>query len=100
MIMKGKHIHARASRYVHEHALRLPELEPLLEMDEPKMWFAVPGMYGGFSYRLIGEGENTILIAESWARVVEGSEERHAITPFGSNLLDEGWMGGIQPVVE
>ena len=33
---------------IEEHGLRLPELEPLLELGRPKMWFAVPGMYGGF----------------------------------------------------
>lgn len=87
------HIRARADMLVIEHALRLPELEPLLELEVPKMWFAVPGMHGGFSYRLVGEGENAIVLAESWSRVVEGSEERHVITPFGSNQIDEGWMG-------
>src|SRR5262252_6456505 len=45
-------IRERADHLVHEHALRLPELEPLLELQKPKMWFPIPGMYGGFSYWL------------------------------------------------
>lgn len=49
-------IHGRAEREVHIHGLRLPELEPLLELARPHMWFAVPGMYGGFSYRLESSG--------------------------------------------
>jgi hypothetical protein len=37
---------------IEEFGLRLPELEILLEIEEPKMWFPVPGMYGGFCYWL------------------------------------------------
>jgi hypothetical protein len=40
----------RAAQLVFEEALRLPELEPLLELETPSVYFAVPGMYGGFSY--------------------------------------------------
>ena len=47
-------IRGRAQRLIEEHRLRLPELEPLLELDTPKMWFPIPGMCGGFSYRLEG----------------------------------------------
>lgn len=32
--------------------LRIPELTLLLKLEIPEMWFSVPGMYGGFSYRL------------------------------------------------
>jgi hypothetical protein len=56
------------------------------------MWFAVPGMYGGFSYRLETEGEESRLISESWCRVVGGSGERHEINAFGSRLVDEGFV--------
>jgi len=31
-------------------------LEVLLELDRPELWFAVPGMYGGFSIRLEAAG--------------------------------------------
>jgi hypothetical protein len=83
-------IRERADRLVQEHALRLPGLEPLLEMDRPKVWFAVPGMYGGFSYWLEQVGVEARLIAESWCRVAEGSGRRHEITSSGSKLLAEG----------
>lgn len=42
--------------------LRLPELEPLTEQEALSCWFPVPGMYGGFGYRLEGAG----LVVESW----------------------------------
>lgn len=85
-------IRGRAARLVEEHALRLPELEPLLELDRPQMWFAVPGMYGGFSYRLESVGVEAKLIAESWCRVVDGSGQRHEITSAGGRLVDEGFV--------
>jgi hypothetical protein len=52
-------------------ALRLPELEHLLEIGtgaEP-VWFAVPGMYGGFAYSLRTDGVEAALVSESWCRV-------------------------------
>jgi hypothetical protein len=85
-------IRGRAARLVEEHALRLPELEPLLEMVEQRIWFAVPGMYGGFGYRLERAGEEPLLVAESWSRVVGGSGQRHEITPSGSRLVAEGFV--------
>jgi hypothetical protein len=85
-------IRGRAARLVEEHALRLPELEPLLELDEPKTWFAVPGMYGGFGYRLERAGVEPLLVAESWCRVVEGSGQRHEVTSSGSKLVEEGFV--------
>lgn len=90
------HFHAvirgRAEELVKQHALRLPELEPLLELDDPKMWFPVPGMYGGFSYRLEGAGAGAKLVSESWCRVVGGSGQRHEITSSGSRLVEEGFV--------
>lgn len=72
--------------------LRLPELEPLLELDQPHMWFPVPGMYGGFSYRLEAVCVEAKLVSESWCRVVGGSGQRHEITSAGSQLVDEGFV--------
>ncbi len=90
------HFHAvirgRAERLVNEEGLRLPELEPLLELDTPEMWFPVPGMAGGFSYRLESEGVHARLVSESWCRVVDGSGQRHEITSQGSRLVDEGFV--------
>ena len=85
-------IRGRAERLVEEHGLRLPELEPLLELDTAEMWFAVPGMYGGFRYRLEAAGVRLKLLSDSWCRVVEGSGQRHEITPGGSQLVDEGFV--------
>jgi hypothetical protein len=92
-----QHFHAvirgRAAELVDEHRLRLPELGPLLELPErPPVWFAVPGMYGGFSYRLEQDGVEPLLVAESWNRCVEGSGERHEITSSGSRLVEEGFV--------
>jgi len=47
-------IEGRVAKLVDEHGLRLPELVVLTELDRPEAWFAVPGMYGGFTYRLAG----------------------------------------------
>ena len=85
-------IRSRAERLVEEHGLRLPELEPLLELDTPEMWFAVPGMYGGFRYRLEAGDVRLKLLSDSWCRVVDGSGQRHEITPRGSQLVDEGFV--------
>jgi len=74
-------------------SLRLPDLEVLLELEDPHMWFPVPGMYGGFNYRLAYNRDKSLrLISESWSRVVGGSGQRHEITPEGSELVDEGFV--------
>lgn len=78
-------------RLIEEHALRLPELESLLELDMPKMWFPVPGMYGGFSFQLVNFGVEAKLVSESWCRVVEGSGMRYEITSEGSILVEKGF---------
>ena len=85
-------IRGRIDRELPNHELRLPELEPLLELDRPQMWFPVPGMYGGFSYWLDSTGVDAKLIAESWNRVVGGSGQRHEITTEGSRLVEEGFV--------
>jgi hypothetical protein len=91
-----RHFHAvireRAAELVDRHGVPLPELAPLLESGEPKAWFPVPGMYGGFSYWLEGDGEQAKLITESWCRVVGGSGQRHEVTAGGFTLVDEGFV--------
>jgi hypothetical protein len=77
----------RIEREFQIYGLRLPELEPLLELDQPNMWFPIPGIYGGFSYWLEACGVEAKLISSSWFRVVGGMEQRHEITPLGSRLL-------------
>jgi hypothetical protein len=85
-------IRGRIDRQLPGHGLRLPELEPLLELERPHMWFPIQGMYGGFSYRLESTGVEAKLVSESWSRVVEGSGQRHEVTSEGSRLLDEGFV--------
>ena len=87
-------IRSRAERLIDEQKLRLPDLEPLLELGTPKTWFPVPGMYGGFHYRLELEagGVRPKLVSESWCRVVGGSGQRHEITRGGSQLVEEGFV--------
>jgi hypothetical protein len=90
------HFHAvilgRAAEQVRLAQLRLPELEPLLEFGPEKVWFAVPGMYGGFLYQLRSDGVEAVLMSESWCRVADGSGQRHAITSAGSQLVEEGFV--------
>ncbi|PPK65309.1 ankyrin repeat domain-containing protein [Actinokineospora auranticolor] len=87
----GGHLHdlirERADHLVREHRLRLPELEVLTELEKPDMFFPVPGMYGGFGYRLEGEG----LVVRSFCRVVGGSGQTHRITTAGCVLVEDGW---------
>ncbi|KER69915.1 hypothetical protein HR51_20920 [Burkholderia cepacia] len=75
-------------------ALRLPELEPLLELDAQaeSMWFGVPGMYGGFGYTLRADGAAAVLVSRSWSRVVGGSGQQHEITAHGCTLVEEGFV--------
>lgn len=85
-------IRERAGDLVDAYAVPLPFLARAPREDEPWAWFAVPGMYGGFRYRLVAEGEAPVLIAESWSRVVQGSGQRHEVTPAGYRLVDEGFV--------
>ncbi len=75
--------------------LRYPELEPLLELEEPQMWFAVPGMYGGFWYWLAADGDDPVLMSESSSRVVGGFGETYEVTIRGSALS----LGSDHPAV-
>ncbi len=90
------HFHAvvrgRARVLVEDQHLRLPQLELLLELNDPRMWFPVPGMYGGFSYWLEADGVQARLVAESWCRVEGGSGQRHEIDSSGSRLVGEGFV--------
>ncbi len=82
----------RAAEYVRRAALRLPELEPLLEVEPQNFWFGIPGMYGGFSYDLQCCGVEAVLVTESWCRVAGGSGQRHEVTAAGSKLVAEGFV--------
>lgn len=85
-------INVRAARFVERHMLRLPVLTPLLERAGSRMWFAIPGMYGGFRFWFEGVGNEATLISESWSRVVGGSGQRHRIDESGPVLVEEGFV--------
>lgn len=85
-------IRERMGQQLDDHGLRLPELEPLLELKCPQMWFPVPGMYGGFKYSLESNGVSAKLISESWCRVSQGSGQRHEITSRGVRMVEEGFV--------
>lgn len=85
-------IRVRAGELIDEHALRLPELEVLLELEAPEIWFPVPGMYGGFKLRLMMANSEPRLISDSWCRVVGGSGQRHEITADRVVMTDEGFV--------
>ena len=91
-----RHFHAvirsRAAALVERHGLELPHLSDLLKRSDRKAFLRVPGMYGGFSCWLEREGEDTVLISESWCRIVGGSGERHEVTSDGSRLVEEGFV--------
>jgi hypothetical protein len=72
-----------------EECLRYPPVAVLPECLDARLWFAVPGMYGGFSIALM---KGTYLYVESWLRVVGGSGQAHVITHEGVTLVDEGFV--------
>ena len=72
-----------------EECLRYPPVEVLPECPDSRLWFAVPGMYGGFSIALM---KDSYLYVESWIRVVGGSGQAHVVTHEGVTLVDEGFV--------
>jgi hypothetical protein len=72
-----------------EDCLRYPPVAVLPECPDQRLWFAVPGMYGGFSIELMKE---SYLYVESWIRVVGDSGQAHVVTHEGVTLVDEGFV--------
>lgn len=68
--------------------LRYPPVEILNEVPGQSVWFAVPGMLGGFSITLRQGYVESI----SWSRVVGGSGQAHVITREGVMLVDERFV--------
>ena len=64
-------------------AVTFTELDP-----GTRVWFPVPGMYGGFSVALM----RNYLEVQSWSRTVDGSGQAHVITAEGTVLVDEGFI--------
>ena len=72
-----------------EDCLRYPPVDVLAECPDHRLWFAVPGMYGGFSIELM---KDSYLYVESWIRVVGESAQAHVITHEGVTLVDDGFV--------
>ena len=74
-----------------EGAIAVPDALPSLSRLGlgKQRYFAVPGMYGGFSYEMQEHDGKLTLVADSWSRIVEGSEMRHLITAEQVLLLPE-----------
>lgn len=68
--------------------LRHPQCEVLTEIPSKRLWYPVPGMYGGFSVAL----REAHLYVESWVRVVGGSGQAHVVTRERSTLVREGFV--------
>ena len=68
--------------------LRYPPVAILHEVPDRRLWFPVPGMYGGFDIHL----RDGYLEVNSWCRVVGGSGQRHVITEQGTTLVDQGFV--------
>ena len=70
----------------------LPHLEGFMATKKNPAWFAVDGMYGGFSYYLMSRKAPVKLIVESWSRIVGGSGQRHLLTQNSTELLETGFV--------
>lgn len=82
-------IRSEVAKLVDRHTLRLPELQPLLEADRDKrFFFQVPGMYGGFFYRLAEEGVAAKLVVIASSRM--GGSRTYEVAPEGSVSVSEG----------
>jgi hypothetical protein len=68
------------------HVLRYPPVEILHEVPGQRVWFLVPGVYGGFDITLV----NDFLDVKSWCHVVEGSVQEHLITTEGVIFVGGG----------
>ncbi|WIM87448.1 hypothetical protein PT015_21830 [Candidatus Mycobacterium wuenschmannii] len=68
------------------HVLRYPPVDILHEVAGNRVWFPVPGMYGGFDITLM----NDVLDVKSWCRVVGGSGQQHLISVHGASLVADG----------
>ncbi|MDP7724194.1 ankyrin repeat domain-containing protein [Mycobacterium sp. TY814] len=71
-----------------QRVLRYPPVEIMHEVPGQRIWFPVPGMYGGFDITLMQDH----LDVKSWCRVVDGSGQAHVVTTQGAILVDEGFV--------
>ncbi|MBF6351524.1 ankyrin repeat domain-containing protein [Nocardia flavorosea] len=69
---------------------RPPQLGPLLEEGNDRMWAPVPGMYGGFAIEFADDADE--LVVDSWCRVAGGSGQRHRVRRNGFELIESGFV--------
>ena len=70
----------------------LPRLSRSMLREKEARWFPIPGMAGGFAYRMSLSGDVLELVAESWSRMAGGSGMRHRITEKAALLEAEGFV--------
>ena len=78
------------SEFLADKNKKLPEITN--ETFTTEAWYPVPGMYGGFAYKLIERDEKPLLVTSSWSRVRGGSGQRHEITTAGCVLVEKGFV--------
>jgi hypothetical protein len=71
-----------------QQVLRYPPVDILHEVPGRRLWFLVPGMYGGFDVTLMHD----FLNVKSWSRIARGSGQEHLITTEGAILVADGFM--------
>lgn len=71
---------------------KFPQISQIEDSSEEAVWLPVPGMYGGFNYRLEHRMAGPCLVVENWSRVIEGSGQRHEITADSTELIEEGFV--------
>jgi hypothetical protein len=70
-----------------QQVLRYPPVGILHEVPGQRLWFPVPGMYGGFEITLVKD----FLDVTSWCWNVGGSGQHDLITAAGAMLVAEGF---------
>ncbi|KDN86974.1 ankyrin repeat domain-containing protein [Kitasatospora cheerisanensis] len=84
-------VRIRTADFGVELKLNLPQIGVLTELPDGKLWFAVPGMYGGFAIVLEEAATSPRLRVSSHCRVVGYSGQTHHITADGCALIESGW---------
>lgn len=91
--MFHRHIRERVAEFNVPAPVSLPSLEDLVNSGQGKAsWFVVPGMYGGFRYKLGGTKKRPLIDVESWSRVIQGSGARYTVSGDAIVLIEEGFV--------
>ncbi|MDX9692154.1 MAG: hypothetical protein RBT45_06825 [Acholeplasmataceae bacterium] len=73
------------------HQIELPSInKTLIDCDE--QYIGIPGMYGGFNFKLVMINNEYRMIVKSWSRIYEGSGQIHHITRDSCILVEEGYV--------